>query len=279
MRVVITGGSGRVGSYVVPELLAAGHEVTVFDLRPPKSDRVAHIDGSVLDLAACREAFEGAEAVVHLAAIPHPMSDPPERVFEVNTMGTWHVHQAAAEAGARRVIHASSDSTYGYVFRKHEIPVDYLPIDEDYPQRPQDPYGLSKVAGEHIARAFSDGQGLETVALRICWVWTPDQPEAYRKVTQDPDAWWRNLWVYNDARDAAQAFRLAIETPGLLCERFCIAAADNGTEADTLELFARHYGDVALRKPIEGRQSPIDTSRAAERLGYRPRHSWRDWVQ
>ena len=278
MRVLVTGGSGRVGSYVVPELIAAGHDVAILDIRAPAAPGAAFHEGSILSLDDCRDAFTGVEAVVHLAAIPHPLNDPPEQVMRVNVMGTWNVHQAAVEAGVRRVVQASSDSTYGYIFRTREIPLDYLPIGEDYPQRPQDPYGLSKAVGEQIARTFADGSGLETVALRICWVWMPDEPAAYRRLTQEPDTWWRNLWVYNDARDAALAFRLAVETPGLACERFCISAADNGTEADTLDLFSKHYGDVALRKPIEGRQSPIDTSRAAERLGYRPRHSWRDWV-
>ena len=114
--------------------------------------------------------------------------------------------------------------------------------------------------------------------MRICWVWFPDRPEAYRGPTQDPDSWWRGLWVYNDARDVARAFRLAVETPGLACERLCISAADNGTSVDTLALFRRHYGDVPVRKRIEGRQSPIDWSRAAERLGYEPEHSWKEWV-
>ena len=277
MKVLVTGGSGNVGRYVVDELLDAGHEVSILDLKSPHHTDLTLHQGSILNLDMCRLACTDTDAVVHLAAIPHPLSDPPERVMHVNTMGTWNVHQAAVEAGVRRVVQASSDSTYGYVFRRNEIPIDSLPIDETYPQRPQDAYGLSKVVGEQIARAFSGGHGLETVALRICWVWFPDHAESYRKLTREPDAWWRNLWVYNDARDAAQAFRLAVETPGLTCERFCISAADNGTELDTMDLFRKHYGDVPLRKPIEGRQSPIDGSLAAEKLGYEPKHSWTEW--
>ena len=279
MRVLVTGGGGNVASYLLPELLEAGHDVVVLDQRPPVSPDVEFRSGSVLDLAECIRACRGAEAVVHLAAIPHPLSDPPERVMHVNVQGTQIIHQAAVEAGVRRVVQASSDSTYGYVFRRTDIPVEYLPIDEDYPQRPQGPYGLSKVVGEHIARAFSDGHGLETVCLRICYVWFPDRPEAYRGLTQNPDAWSKSLWVYNDARDVAAAFRLAVETPGLACERLCISAADNGTTADTLGLFRKHYGDVPLRKPLEGRQSPIDYSRAASLLGYEPQHSWKEWVR
>jgi len=279
MRVLVTGGSGRVGTWVVAELLEAGHAVAVFDQKPPASPDVEFRNGTILSLDECRLACRGMNAVIHLAAIPSPLHDPPERVLHFNTNSAWNIHQAAVDAGVPRVVHASSDATYGYVFREQDIPVDYLPIDEDYPQRPHDPYGTSKVIGEQIAKKFSEEHDLQTVALRICWVWMPDQPETYRTFTEDPEAWSKSLWVYNDARDVAQAFRLAVDAPNMRCERFCISAADNGTDVDTMELVTKHYGEVKVRKPIEGRGSAIDYSRATEKLGYKPQHSWRDWVR
>jgi nucleoside-diphosphate-sugar epimerase len=279
MRVLVTGGSGRVGKWVVADLLEAGHEVAVFDQKPPASPDVEFHNGSILSLHECQRACRGMNAVIHLAAIPSPLHDTAERVLHVNTTGAWNIHQAAVDAEVPRVVHASSDATYGYVFRQHDIPLDYLPINEDYPQRPQDPYGSSKMIGEQIAKKFSEEHDLQTVALRICWVWMPDEPENYRKFTEDPDAWSKGLWVYNDARDVAQAFRLSLDAPNIRCERFCISAADNGTDVDTLELVRKHYGEVKVRQPIEGRRSPIDCSLAAKQLGYEPQHSWRDWVR
>lgn len=280
MRIVVTGGSGNVGRYVVDELLEHGHDVSVFDRVKPEFRSVPYVQGSILDIGDCRRAFAGGDVVVHLAAIPHPLDDPPEVVANVNIQGTFDVHQAAVDAGVRRVVHASSDSSYGLVFRRVDFSPEYLPLDEDHPQKPQDAYGLSKQVGEEIARAFTRGYALETVALRICFVWFPHLAESYRSLTVDPGErkWINGLWLYNDARDVATAFRLACETPDLRHEDFLISAEDNGTVFDTLELVGQYYGRVPMRKKLRGRESLVDYSKAALILGYRPRYSWQDII-
>lgn len=280
MRIVITGGSGNVGRYVAPELLDHGHEVTIFDRLKPESLDVPFVEGSILDIDACRRAFRGSDVVIHLAAIPHPLDDPPEVVMHVNTTGTFIVHQAAVDIGVRRVVHASSDSSYGLVFRRVDFSPDYLPLDEEHPQKPQDAYGLSKKVGEAIARSFTRGYALETVALRICFVWFPHMAESYRPLTTDPGdrKWINGLWLYNDARDVATAFRLAAEIPDLRNEVFLISAEENGTVFETMELVRKYYGRVSMRKKLKGRESLADYSKAALILGYRPRYTWRDIV-
>ena len=278
MNIVVTGGSGNVGRYVVRELLEH-HEVTILDRRRPETQDVAFVQGDVLNVDDCRSALEGAEVVVHLAAIPHPMNDPGEVVMHVNVMGTYNVHQAASEVGVRRVVQASSDSSYGFVFRERDMLPAYLPLDEEHPQKPQDPYGLSKVIGEEIGRSFTRKCGLETVFMRICFVWFPQHAESYRALTEDPGQrkWMNGLWLYNDARDVARAFRLAVEAEGIESEAFLISAEDNGTTFETMELVRRYYpGDIALRKPIEGRQSLADWSKAKRMLGFESRYTWRD---
>ena len=279
MKILVTGGSGDVGGYVVRDLLAAGHEPVVFDQKRPDAGEVEYQEGDILDLNCCRNACEGVDAIIHLAAIRVPIPETPDKVLHVNAVGTFNIHQAAADVGVRRVVQASSDSTYGFTFWRREMKPAYVPIDEAHPQRPQESYGLSKIAGELIAQSFTDGYGMETVCLRICYCWFPHRPEGYRGLTDDPSRWSKSLWVYNDARDVAQAFRLAVETPGLTHERFCIAAADNGTRIETAALLEKFYPDVPVRKPLEGFASIVDHSLAAEKLGYAPRHSWREWVK
>jgi len=278
MKIVVTGGSGQVGTYVLRELQNR-HAIVVFDRHAPAVEGVSFIEGDILDPEACKRAFEGADAVIHLAAIPHPMSDAPEHVMRVNTMGTFIVHQAAADVGVRRVVQASSDSSYGFVFRTRDFLPEYLPLDEDHPQRPQDPYGLSKLMGEEIAHSFTRRCELETVSLRICFVWFPEQAANYLPLTQNPENWLNGLWLYNDARDAAQAFRLAAETSGLADEAFLISAADNGTVYDTMDLVRRFYAsDIPLKSDLSGNASLADWSKAKQILGYQPQYRWRDMI-
>ena len=279
MKILVTGGSGDVGGYVVRDLLEADHEPVVFDQKRPERDDVEYREGDILDLDGCRKACEGVDAIVHLAAIRVPLPDTPDKVLHVNAVGTFNIHQAAADVGVRRVVQASSDSTYGFTFWRKEIKPTYVPIDEAHPQRPQESYGLSKIAGELIAQSFTDGYGLETACLRICYVWFPHNPGGYKGLTEDPSRWSKSLWLYNDARDVAQAFRLAVETQGIRHERLCISAADNGTRCETPELLQKFYPNVPVRKPLGGRVSLMDYSHATEVIGYQPRHSWRDWVE
>ncbi len=284
MRIVVTGGSGKVGRYVVEELKKF-HEVTVFDIKKSKDKDVTFVKGDILKIDHCRKAFEGAETIVHLAAIPHPLNDPPEKVFNVNVVGTFNVHQAAADIGIDKVVHASSDSSYGFNFRKPEdilLPV-YLPLDEDHPQKPADPYGLSKKVGEEIAQSFAKRYGMTTIALRICMVLFPENEdnlqlmEFCKSAIEKGKGW---PW-YNDVRDVAQAFRLAVETRGFKkYEVFCICAVDNGTKFESAKVVRKYFSEkIILKKEIKGRQSLYDWSKAKALLGYQPRYTWRDVIK
>lgn len=280
MKVVVTGGSGRLGRYLLPELAQHNHEITVCDLLPPETQyRFLRVD--MLCLGDLDWAFAGAEVVVHLAAIPHPLHDPPERVFAVNTQGTYNVLEAAVRTGVRRVVVASSDSALGFGFRQRDFGPDYLPLDEDHPRHPQDPYSLSKAFAEDLSVAFTQRSGLQTICLRPCWIWFPDQDEGYRAAVDDPHLHWKGMWVYVDARDTARAFRLAVEAPNLPDHDVCyVSAADLAAREDTLALVDRFYPGVPRldRARLAGHRSVIDGSRAEWLLGFRPEHSWRDWI-
>ena len=280
MRIVVTGGSGNVGRYVVDELRKFHHEITVFDVKEPKDKDVNSVRGDMSKIDDCRKAFGGAEAIVHLAAIPHPLNDPPEKVFNINVAGTFNIHQAAADLGIGKVVQASSDSSYGFNFRKEGdvLLPEYLPVDEDHPQRPQDPYGLSKKVGEEIARSFVSRYGMTTIALRICGVIYPE-PESIPGLK---DAVKKGGWNwYNDVRDVAYAFRLAVEATDLKrYEVFCISAADTGSELDSVELARREWGShIPFTREIRRRESLYDWTRARGLLGYQPRYTWSDIIK
>ncbi|MCD4669968.1 MAG: NAD(P)-dependent oxidoreductase [Actinomycetia bacterium] len=276
MKVIVTGGSGHVGRYVVDDLEKSGYEVSVFDIKGPRDKDVDFVKGNILNADDCRKAFRGAEAIVHLAAIPNPLKDSPDRVFTTNVGGTFNIHQAAADLGIEKVVQISSDSSYGFNFRREGdvLLPEYLPIDEDHPQKPADPYGLSKKIGEEIAKSFVSRYGMKTIALRICGVAYPEPGSilGFKKLAEKD-----GRPYYNDVRDVAFAIRLALEAKDLKkYEVFCISAADNAAELDSLELSIKLWGNnIPFTKEIKDRESLYDWTRARVLLGYRPRHTWR----
>jgi len=173
MKVVVTGGSGLIGEYVVDELKKFHHEVTNFDIKEPKDKSVDFVKADMLKIGDCRRAFKGTEAVIHLAAIPNPYNDPPEKIMYVNIMGTTNVYVAASELGIKKVIHASTDSTYGFWYRKQDFLPYYFPLDEEHPLNTQDSYGLSKKIDEEIAANFARSHNMQTISVRIPFVFIP----------------------------------------------------------------------------------------------------------
>ncbi len=150
-KVVITGSSGLLGPYVADHFIEAGYEVLSVDLVKPKKSRASHITANLMDLGECYGILAGADAVVHLAAIPVAYSHPNEVTFQNNVMSTYNILEAAAGLGIKKAVTASSESSYGIVFSRQNLAPLYVPMDEDHPQLPEDSYGLSKIVGEKIA--------------------------------------------------------------------------------------------------------------------------------
>jgi len=279
-NVLVTGGSGAVGRYVVDELLQHGYRVGVLDLIAPQSAQLVFHEADVLDLAAVRRAMAGYDAVVHVAGIPHPLNDPAKRVFDVNVNGTFNVLEAAAAQGIRRFVMTSSESTLGFAFMTHAMAPLAVPVDEQHPSRPQDPYGLSKVVCEQICRSYSAQYQMRTVCLRAPWIWLPEEAQRafYQSLVTDYDNWYKNLWTFVDVRDVARAHRLALESQGdTLHEAFFITAADNWTGQDSRALLARFYPGVeAINPALVGAGSLISHAKAARLLGYAPQFGVQD---
>jgi nucleoside-diphosphate-sugar epimerase len=275
MKLLITGGAGKVGQWVVRELLnSGGYELTVLDRTPgPERGPVKYLVGDIQDLGQVMEAMAGAEAVIHLAAIHNPNIATTTVTYQTNVVGTFNVHQAAFRLGIKRVVSASSNAVVGWSYSERFIP-DYLPIDEDHPLRPEDVYGLSKEIGETIARSYSR-KGLETVMLRPSGVVSPDELGEMKKDGGRRPAGF-HAYSYIDARDLAVAFRLAVEQ-SIQSGSVLFVVADDSTVAEPLcELYPRFMpsiGDKARR--LTGSQGAYSNTAAKKSLGWQPIHSWR----
>jgi nucleoside-diphosphate-sugar epimerase len=276
MKVVVTGGSGLAGRHVVADLAGHGYRVTNADRVAADPATVPYRLADLEDLGAVYGCLAGAEAVVHMAAIPRPGRETNEAVFRTNVLSTYHVLEAAATLGIRRVVLASSISVLGFPFFYRPLAPRYVPVDEEHPVLAQDPYALSKVLGEELAAGFARRAEMTTVSLRFAWIQTPATfLQQIQPLQDDPAAGAANLWSYVDARDVAQACRLALEADLQGHGAFFIAAPDSFMTAPTAELVRRYYpATVCTEAARTGSPSLISSAKAAGVLGYRAEHVW-----
>ena len=287
MKVVITGGAGFIGYHTARLLLAHGHTVVVLDdmSKAPMLDRLrslglepVRVDVRVLE--ELKEAFRGADAVLHLAALINVEESArvPELYHEVNATGTLNVLKASVDAGVPKVVYASSAAVYGNPEK--------LPISEDHPTNPVSVYGATKLAGELYCRAFHEVFGLSVLILRYFNVYGPGQSEEYAGViTRFSERLSRGEppIIYGDGnqtrdfvhvRDVAAANELALEAN----VKFGVYNIASGREVSILELaelMSRIAGVnvqpvFAPPRPGDVRRSVADVSRAREELGFEP---------
>ncbi len=281
MDIAVTGGAGWVGEMVCGRAAARGHTVTALDadlqrlLRLDSATAVRRVDAT--DQGQVLTALEGVEAVIHLAAIVHPLWDPAPLVYGRNTQMTMNVFEAARLLGIARLAQASSESTLGFTFAYRRHGPDWYPIDEDHPLRPQDGYGLSKLAAEHIARTYHRRAGIASVSLRFCRIIYAD---AWRDVIApmraDPTLGANQLWSYLAVEDAADALLAAVETEASGAHAVFATAPDTYMTEPTVELMREHYPGARMRGgPHAPNVAVISSQRAGELLGWAPQVNWR----
>jgi nucleoside-diphosphate-sugar epimerase len=273
----VTGGCGKAGRAVVADLNEYGYDVVSVDIAASLDPDEPTLVADLTDLGQTIESLRGADAVVHLAAIPAPRIVPESETFRINMMSTYNVFSAAVDLDLERVVWASSETLIGLPFDREQPR--YAPIDEKHPRLPEFHYALSKLAGEVIAVQFSRWSGIPFVALRISNIMEESDYELrFPGFWDDPSirAW--NLWGYVDARDVAQAARLSLTADLAGAEPFLIAAADTCMTRNSVDLMADVYPDVPIRGDLEGQQTLLSIGKARRLLGYDPQHSWRDHV-
>jgi nucleoside-diphosphate-sugar epimerase len=271
-RIVVTGGAGKAGRAVVRELVDDGRDVLSVDLVRLPDLPCAQLVADLTEHGETVDALKGAEAVVHLAAIPAPGLKPDELTFRVNTTSTYNVFAAAPLLGLRRVVWASSETVLGLPF---DEPPRYAPIDEEHAPFPESTYSLSKVAAEAMAEQFSRWTGIPYVGLRFSNVMELHDYERFPGFQDDPRLRRWNLWGYVDARDVAQCCRLALDADLDGAEVFIVAAADTVMNRPNAELMAEVYPDVELRGELGEHDTLLSIEKARRVLGYEPRYSWR----
>ena len=286
MRILITGAHGKVGRAAVADFQAAGHDVTALDRTPPSFDRPepgapAYVQADLSDPGdAYAVVTRGFDAIVHAAAIPEPTRNPPHVVFSNNLMGVFNLIEAAVRFGVPRFVNVSSETVPGFFFPERPFLPDYLPIDEEHPVRPQDPYALAKSFGEQLCDAAVRRSDMRCITIRPSWVQFEDNYERnLGPQIRDPDEPSPGFWSYIDVYDLAAALRLAAESELPGHDVFYIASPDVASTRTLPELLQRHHGDaISLRELDRPDAGGISIAKARDLLGYAPTRSWRDYL-
>ena len=293
-RILFTGGTGKAGRHVMPYLLEKGHRVLNFDHATFDHPLIPTLVGDVTDAGQVMNAMtthfdlagltSGAapgpvDAVVHFAAIPRILIRPDSETFRINVMGTYTVIEAAMKLGIRKVVIASSETTYGVCFAEGDKDFHRFPLEEDYDVDPMDSYGMSKVTNEVTARGFAARFKADIIALRIGNVIEPHEYDRFSDFVANPASRKRNAWSYIDARDLGQIVHLCLERRHNGFEVFNAVndtiTADQPTEA----FLAQWCPNVPITRPMPGHVAPLSNRKAREILGFREQHNWRDEVR
>ncbi len=290
MRILFTGGSGKAGRHAIAYLVAQGHSVLNLDRVPLDMESV---DTRLVDMTDAGQVYDTMlsymnfgelepgtgvprfDAVVHFAAIPRILVTSDNECYRINTLGTYNVIDAAVKFGVRKIIFASSETTYGICFADGTRVPDYLPLDEEHPVVPEDSYAMSKVCNEVTARSFQARSGADIYGLRINNVIEPHEyKELFPAFMEDPDLRLRNFFAYIDARDLGQMVQCCLDTDGLGYQIYNVANEDHSVSLTTQEIISKYYPDVPA-KEMGDTETFFSIAKAKADLGFAPKHSWR----
>ena len=292
-RIIFTGGTGKAGRHAVPHLLSKGYSILNVDLKPLNLPGVNTLIADLTDSGQAFNAltthfgFEGFEegrvpqapdAVVHFAALPRVLIEPDNKTYAANVMSTYNVIEAAMKLGVRKVIIASSETTYGVCFAEGDRDYHAFPLEEDYDSDPMDSYGLSKVVNEKTARAFAMRYGADIYALRIGNVIEPHEYGPFADYVANPMMRKRNAWSYIDARDLGEIVHLCIEKDGLGYQVFNAVNDTITADLPTKAFLAKYAPNTPVTREMGEFEAPLSNRKIREVLGFKEQHDWRNYL-
>jgi len=293
-RIIFTGGTGKAGRHMLPYLLDKGYSILNLDLKPFDHPGINTLitdvtdSGQVFNALSMHFGFDGyddgappkaPDAVVHFAAVPRVMIQPDNTTFAANTVSTYNVIEAAMKLGVRKVIVASSETTYGVCFAEGDKDYHAFPLEEDYDSDPMDSYGLSKVVNEKTARAFAMRYGADIYALRIGNVIEPHEYSNFPAYLDNPMTRKRNAWSYIDARDLGEIVHLCIQKDGLGYQAFNAVNDTITADLPTEEFLKKYAPNTPVTRPMGPREAPLSNRKIREVLGFKEAHDWRKYVK
>ncbi|WP_108660968.1 NAD-dependent epimerase/dehydratase family protein [Acuticoccus kandeliae] len=295
MRVFFTGGSGKAGRHVIPYLIDQGHDVLNVDLTPLDHPGVNNLIADVTDSGAVFGAMtshlniddvRGAtgpahfDAVVHFAAVPRIQIKPDNETFRINTISTYNVIETAVKLGIKKIIFASSETTYGVCFAQGVRKPEYIPVDEAHPTLPEDSYAMSKVVNELTGQSFQKRSGLDIYALRINNVIEPHEYETlFPDFMKNPEQRRVNFFSYIDARDLGQIVDLCMKKDGLGYQVFNASNDTHSVNETTADLIAQYYADVPKKADMGTHETFFSNKKIRDVLGFKENHDWRKYLK
>ena len=274
--ILVTGAAGRLGRRVAQLLLDRGYEVLGTDKVLADDLPTEVVQADLLNVETVERLLEGAEGVIHMGAIPGPLSADSREIFENNVQSTFNVMTKGAEMGLRRVVFSSSAFGMGWAHDGAAFVPRYLPLDEEHPMMPFEPYGLSKQVGEVIGEMIARNSTTSVVSLRFTNVVYPEKQEEFPWPAPTPEnPLTLVMWAYADPRDVVEAHVLALEADIHGHEAFLIAQPSSRFTEPTVDLIKKNFRErVEIRGQLEGSASVISTEKAQRMLGWKPRYNW-----
>jgi nucleoside-diphosphate-sugar epimerase len=296
-RIVFTGGSGKAGRHVIPELIKKGYEVLNLDLIdfPDPKAGVFTLKTDLTDSGQVFNAltthfnfadYEGPNnagppyAVIHFGAYARNMLVPDNACYAANVTSTYNVIEAACKLGVRKIIIASSETTYGVCFGQGDLDYTAFPLDEEDDVNPMDSYAISKLCGERVARGFARRFDADIYALRIGNVIEPHEYERdFPKYISNPSVRKRNAWSYIDARDLGQICDLCVKKDGLGFQVFNATNDTITTTVPTKQFLQQYAPKTPCTREMSEWEAPLSNKKIRDVLGFKEEHNWRKYVK
>jgi len=279
LRIAVTGGSGRVGKFVVRHLLDRGHHVINMDRRSDADERARFEQCDVRSYEDVSAVLSECDAVCHLADIPNVKTGPPlDEVYWSNARSSGVVLQAAADLHLRRVVYTSTCQIYGYA-GEGRVPPKYLPVDEAHPSYPSNAYAISKTANEAFAQMTSRCADLPVTIFRLPYVMEREPDQKFLEgIEHDGGPLDNGMGTFVHGDDCAAAYVAALDSALGGCEVFNICADD----VMSIKPIANRLSHPEFPKLPAGwpaLKSPVSSEKAKAKLGWRPQWSFADFFR